>query len=640
MATGHTTRVPLTHLSLPLSSSASSSLSNPSAIFTKNLVLRQSRKHPKLIYCCKEDNLSNITSEESVLATSAKWDWNRWTTHFAHIQQAENFASFLKFQLEEAIEKEDFREAANLKKSLAEVTEKDSIAEILSQLKTAINEERYHDASRLSQSTGSGLIGWWVGYSKDSEDPFGKVVRITPGMGRFVAKTYSPRELVTASPGTPLFEIFVVKDADDTYTLQVAYLHQSRRGKTNISSPLDPKPMNDPSANEIENDSAIDVKVTENEAKKAEDKMIDFEGAAEEGIKSVINFLKKKIPELKVNMKITITDEIAEDIESMKQVMEDDNRSTVSSEDEDSEDEVNDLDGTDPDEVAAGSDSVGDEKGQDMKLFIGGLIHNKEDNPTKEEFCRIPAGIKDIERDSFMLHIPKRYQDHSTDKISDASAEVAAAAAQSFSELMPPDVAKAFWTSDKVSPKVSRDVREIVKLAFKQAQKRNTFSEYTTFNRIITTGGDSDPFEGLYIGAFGPYGAEVVQLRHKYGNWNAVDTDEPTNTEFYEYVEAVKLTGDLNVPAGQVTFRAKILRGNRHSNRGKYPDELGVLASYKGEGRIADFGFKSPRWVEGELLQLHGKGLGPYVRGADLGFLYVVPDQSFLVLFNRLKLPE
>ncbi|KAL4036302.1 hypothetical protein IC575_005030 [Cucumis melo] len=546
-----------------------------------------------------------------------------------------------QFQLEEAVEKEDFEEAAKLKLAIAETAQKDSVAEIMHQLKSAIEEERYQDASMLCKCTGSGLVGWWVGYSQDSDDPFGRLIRITPGVGRFIGRGYSPRQLVTASPGTPLFEIFIVKDDEERYVMQVVYMQRSK-GNSKISTSPPSEPSSSPSTSGVKNQTAVDIPENVVTKEESEEKGVTMEEATEEGIKGVINFLKDKIPGLKVKvMNTNVPEEVIEDANSVKQLMQEDSEKTGTS--GNSEDEMDRLDEIQPEAVSLGenSDASDDEKDLDVKLYIGGVVHNSEETPTKDEFVRHPAFIQNMDRDSFVLHIPERSLDLDTAENKVSKVKVAALAAQGVSELMPADVAKVFWGVDKVSPKISRNVREIVKRAVSQAQKRSKLSEYTTFNRITTASGDLDPFDGLYVGAFGPYGTEVVQLRRKFGHWNDLDNKEnTTDIEFFEYVEAVKLTGDLNLPAGQVTFRAKIGRGNRNANRGMYPDELGVVASYKGQGRIAEFGFRNPQWVDGELLQLNGRGIGPYVKGADLGFLYVVPEHSFLVLFNRLKLPE
>ena len=69
-------------------------------------------------------------------------------------------------------------------------------------------------------------------------------------------------------------------------------------------------------------------------------------------------------------------------------------------------------------------------------------------------------------------------------------------------------------------------------------------------------------------------------------------------------VLGVKITGDPNVPAGNVSFRALI--GRKHRSSGfdmMYPPELDVQARYPGEGRVAQQGFKDA-WCAAHLPRL------------------------------------
>lgn len=76
-------------------------------------------------------------------------------------------------------------------------------------------------------------------------------------------------------------------------------------------------------------------------------------------------------------------------------------------------------------------------------------------------------------------------------------------------------------------------------------------------------------FIGLYTASNGYFITEVIQMTRKFGQWHEnsdiqdsseTESDEeneeikdPSEVEPYDYIEAVKLTGDPDVPAGQVS---------------------------------------------------------------------------------------
>ena len=160
---------------------------------------------------------------------------------------------------------------------------------------------------------------------------------------------------------------------------------------------------------------------------------------------------------------------------------------------------------------------------------------------------------------------------------------------------------------------------------------------FTRLDSSYASGNCVDPFTALYVGSFGSHGPEMLQLVR--GRWG----DEPPNADApgdpNDYVTAVKLTGDHNVPAGRASFKAFVGPGARLDHHGVYPEELPVLARYKGFGRAARPGFTDPQWVDGELLVLDG-GAKDVTNGAELGFVWEVPgEKRFLILLGRVRLP-
>ncbi|XP_034592829.1 protein EXECUTER 2, chloroplastic isoform X2 [Setaria viridis] len=543
----------------------------------------------------------------SSASSPSTWDWTRWSRHFDEVEQDESYASLLQFQLEEAVENEDFAEAAKLKRAILEATGNDAVAHVMAELKSAIEEQRYQDASRLTRLAGTSLVGWWVGYAKDTDDSIGRIVRISPGVGRYVAKSYSPRQLVTASSGTPLFEIFLVRENDETYTMKVVHLRPTKgtSSASSISSTATegPAKVENESSSEssaisdsVTEEASTDTTVKGNEdVEEKEQDVGSSKDSSVEGLKSVLNFFKSRIPEFKVQViNVDVSEETELAANSSEELVQDDVKS--SSENSLEEPTTEELE---QEEDVSEEDMDDESKSTEVKLFISGVVHNKEDAGAKS-YVRVPAEINNMEKDSFELYIPGKGSDRDLAETKAAKQKVADMAAKLASELMPSDVAKALWGTTKSSSKINKEVQELLRLTLSKAQVKLT--ENTIFNRIVMDTNSTDPFSGLYVGAFSPYGPEIVQLRRKFGHWNSTD-----DVEFFEYVEAVKLTGDLSVPAGQITFRAKIGKGKRLENRGAYPEEFGVIASFKGQGRIAQPGFKNPRWVDGELLVLNGK---------------------------------
>ncbi|KAJ8506153.1 hypothetical protein OPV22_007039 [Ensete ventricosum] len=539
-----------------------------------------------------------VMEDEENGVDGGDWDWERWKRHFTEIEEQEKLLSILKSQLNDAIAKEAYEDAVKLKLAIAGATENDIVGTAISTMNRAIEEENYNGAAHIRDHAGAGLVGWWSGFSEDGADPYGRIIHISAEYGRYVARSYSPRQLATGRPGFPLFEIFFTR-TNGEYKQQVAYLKQN------------------------ENSGDL-TKKSEKKSGKDDDTNVT------DGITTIQNILRDLIPGVKVRvLKLVSPGKVDRDLiaKVVEQIMEEEEES---SEEDDSDEELESLETDDIDaehdiedfEMDSG-DSTGKHEGKSevsLKVVISGLTPKLSADVPPANLVRVPARLEKRDHMSFSIILE---QDVIRSGIDEKRQTLKRKAfARQNADILSSELAKVIPNKEKIHLKVLKDLQELLNYSVNNRQNYHSLLEATVFSHIeipLT----SDPLSGLYIGSHGMYSSNVLHLKRKYGQWQEDYAQGQMNLEFYEYVEAIKLTGDPSVPAGQVAFRAKVGKQNQLPHKGIIPEEFGVIARYKGQGRLADPGFRSPRWVDGELVIFDGK----YIRGGPvIGFVYWAPE--------------
>nr|XP_017221402.1 PREDICTED: protein EXECUTER 1, chloroplastic-like [Daucus carota subsp. sativus] len=266
-----------------------------------------------------------------------------------------------------------------------------------------------------------------------------------------------------------------------------------------------------------------------------------------------------------------------------------------------------------------------EEKTVVYNIFAVGDIEDKVTRTLDNKVLRVPGTLERKDCFSFCLTLDKGKDQH----FSDDNREV-----YRTTDLNSLHLADCIGRGIPIKEVLQKEDHWFSLLVSRAKNQQPLLSRLTTFNRIDVPA-SSDPLNGMYIGSNGYLATEVIQLKKLFGPWHKVDgIKEVSEPELCEYVEAVNLTGDIDMPAGQVAFQAKI--GEKYK---LYPgiileEKYGAVARYKGKGRLS--GFQNFKLVDVDVLILGEE----YRRreGFAIAVLYSAPEHYFMKFFKQLTL--
>ncbi|TVU30318.1 hypothetical protein EJB05_21932, partial [Eragrostis curvula] len=610
----------------------------------------------KVLESYREEELMSGDEEDEEEEVDGKWSWERWKRHFALIEESERLVDELQLyiafqlQLRAAMYREDYRSAHKLKLAIAATAQNDTVGRAISDLNRAIKEERYRDATYIRDHAGAGLckimplpdpleymqLGWWSGVSGNLSDPYGLIIRISAEHGRYVARSFDTRQLASDGPGFPIFEIYFAED-NGGYHLQAVHLKPDDSDSDQVPNMLREK-LGIDSIN-ISNSSVGFKHEQFDGGVKMDDQDSDDSNiaAGPAGLKNLSSD-STAVPRIKI-LKVVPMENVNQDyiINIFDQISEEDDDNDDPDVETESSQDIGDEDNNEEAETVSAEengDESDDESDVETLISVDFVSENSNDfdsHSSDEAFERMPARLEKRDRFSFSFYTEQYRKKKDAEK-----AQQTLKKTDSLGTSQQAD--NGFVQLDGVKLSGSNKKLSILQLGVKQHNNKvqQKLHGVTHFNRIQMPI-SSDPLTGLYMTASG-FDSEILSLQRKFGQWREDSlSEEQEDLLFYEYVEAVKLTGDNLVPAGQVVFRAKVGERYQLPHKGIIPRELGVVARYKGQRKIAEPGFKNPRWVDGELLILDGK----FIRdGPVIAFFYWTSNFHLFEFFRRLRLPD
>ncbi|KAK3125976.1 hypothetical protein QOZ80_7BG0612220 [Eleusine coracana subsp. coracana] len=574
--------------------------------------------------------------ERGVDEVDGKWSWERWKRHFALIEESERLVDELQLQLRAAVQREDFRSAHKLKLAIAATAKNDTVGRAISDLNRAIKEERYRDATYIRDHAGVGLLGWWSGVSGNLSDPYGLIIHISAEHGRYVARSYDTRQLASNGPGFPIFEIYFA-EANGGYHVQAVHLKPDDSDSDELPNMLREKlgidNINISSSSVGSKHEQFDGGV------KMDDQARDDSdvAAGPAGLRNLSSD-STALPRIKI-LKVVPMENVNQDyiINIFDQISEDDDDNDDPDVENESSQDIGDEENNEEAEAISAEEN-GDESGDESDIealisidFVSENSNDFDSHSSVEAFERLPARLEKRDRFSFSFYTEHHSKKKDVEKVQQALKKTVGLGTSQLGD-------DGFVQLDRVKLSGGSKKLSILQLGIKQ--HNNKFQQklhgVTHFNRIQMAT-SSDPLTGLYVTASG-FDSEVLSLQRKFGQWQEDNSsEEDGDLLFYEYVEAIKLTGDNLMASGQVVFRAKVGERYQLPHKGIIPRELGVVARYKGQRKIADPDFQNPRWVDGELLILDGK----FIRdGPVIAFFYWTSNFHLFEFFRQLRLPD